>query len=265
VIELDTPDRSHATAAAIAPAEETEVHTRILRLALGIEESRAYWANVDASIPPGKRAIQAFEKRWFGAKSLVRVKTLLGYLAARYDAFPEALAVLRTWREMDPATRQVICHWHVQLSDPLYRRFTGEFLLERRTLHDPKVDRPAVARWIRQTFPNRWCEATVIQFASKLLSATSEARLVSSARDPRELLLPKVPDRAIEYLLYLLRGVGFEGTLTENAYVCSVGLGAGFLDQRLRTIPGITLRRMGRLAELDWAHPTLSEWAEATL
>ena len=40
----------------------------------------------------------------------------------------------------DPATRQVICHWHAQLSDPIYRRFTGEFLIERRTLKDPKVE-----------------------------------------------------------------------------------------------------------------------------
>ena len=245
--------------------EIVEVHTRILRLALGIQESRAYWANVDETVPAGQRALKAFEQRWFGAKSLARVKTLLPYLAARYDAFPEALAVLHSWREMDPQVRQAICHWHVQLSDPLYRRFTGEFLIERRSLKDPKVDRPAVARWIRQTFPDRWSEATVIQFASKLLSAASEAGLVSSKRDPRELLFPKVPDEAISYLLHLLRGLRFEGTLTENPYLASVGLGEGFLDHRLKAIPGITLRRMGRLTEFDWAQPSLQAWAEATL
>ena len=88
---------------------------------------------------------------------------------------------------------------------------------------------------------------------------------MSPKRDPRELLFPKVPDLAIAYLLHLLRGVRFEGTLTENAYVASVGLGDGFLDQRLRAIPGITLRRMGRLIEFDWARPTLTAWAEASL
>lgn len=247
------------------PAEATEIHTRILRLALGIDESRAYWASVDPVVPPGQRALQAFEQRWFGAKTLERVKTLLPYLAVRYDAFPEALSVLRRWRHMDPATRQVICHWHAQLSDPIYRRFTGEFLLERRTLKDPKVDRPAVARWLRQAWPNRWAEATLLQFASKLLSAASEAGLVSPKRDPRALLFPKVPDLAIAYLLHLLRGIEHQGPLTENAYVGSVGLGDGFLDQRLRAIPSIQLRRMGRLVEVDWAHPTLTAWAEASL
>lgn len=78
------------------PAEETRVHTRIMRLALAVEESRAYWANLDPSVPPGPRAIQAFEQRWFGAKSLHRVRTLLANFGARYDAFPKALEVLRS-------------------------------------------------------------------------------------------------------------------------------------------------------------------------
>jgi hypothetical protein len=264
VIELGNIDPA-AHPDAPRPAEVTEVHTRILRLALGVEEARAYWAHVDPSVPPGARALQAFEQRWFGAKTLERVKTLLPYLAVRYDAFPESLAVLRRWREMDPVARQVICHWHVQLTDPIYRRFTGAFLIERRALKDPNVDRPAVARWLRHAWPDRWSEATVIQFASKLLSAASEAGLVSPKRDPRALLFPKVPDRAIAYLLHLLRGTSHEGSVTENAYLDSVGLGDGFLDQRLRMIPGITLRRMGRLVELDWSYPTLTAWAEASL
>lgn len=245
--------------------EVIEVHTQLLRLALGIEEARAYWANVDPSVPPGPRALQAFEQRWFGPKSLERVRTLLPYLAARYDVFPEALGVLRKWRDMEPAARQAICHWHTQLTDPMYRRFTSAILIERRALRDPKVDRSAVARWIRQTWPSRWAEATVLQFASKLLSAASEAGLVSAKRDPRALLFPQIPDVAIAYLLYLLRCVAHEGSLTDNAYVVSVGLGEGLLERRVRSIEGISIRRMGGLVEIDWAYPSLTAWAEATL
>lgn len=245
--------------------EATEIHTQVLRLALGVEEARAYWSRVDPSVPPAARALTAFEQRWFGAKTLVRVKTLLGYFATRYDAFPASLAVLRRWREMDPAARQVICHWHLQLTDPIYRKFTGEFLLERRALHTPQVDRPAVARWLRQAWPERWQEATVIQFASKLLSAGAEAGLLSAKRDPRALLFPKVPDLALVYLLYLLRTLRFQGTLTENPYLQSVGLDGSFLDQRLKTVRGVVLRRMGRLVEFDWSYPTLTAWAEASL
>jgi hypothetical protein len=246
-------------------AEATEVHTRILRLALGIEDSRSYWEHVDPAVPAAGRALFAFEQRWFGSKSLERVRFLLACFVDRYDAYPEALGVLRRWRSMDASARQVIAHWHLQLSDPLYRRFTGQFLVERRSLRDPKVDRDIALRWVKNEFPDRWSEATCVQFASKLLSAASEAGVISAKRDPRALLLPKVPDLALAYLLHLLRGLGFSGTLTENPYLASVGLVEGFLDQRLRTLPGIAFRRMGQLTEIEWDAPTLTAWAEASL
>lgn len=247
------------------PSEATEVHTRILRLALGIEESRSYWEHVDPEVPVAERPLLAFEQRWFGSKSLERVRFLLSNLADRYDRFPEALAVLTRWRSMDAATRQVLCHWHLQLSDPLYRRFSGTFLVERRGLQDVKLDRDVVLRWVKNEFPDRWAEATAVQFASKLLSAASEAGLVSPKRDPRTLLFPKVTDLALAYLLHLLRGIRFQGTLTENPYLASVGLTEGFLDQRLRVLPSITFRRMAHLTEFEWAAPSLDAWAKETL
>lgn len=245
-------------------SEATEVHTRLLRVALGVEESRAYWDHIDPTVPVVDRALIAFERRWFGSKSLRRVRFLLATFSERYEAFPEALDVLRRWRSMDPATRQAICHWHMQLSDPLYRRFTGTFLVERRALRDPKVDRDVVLRWVKNEVPDRWSEATLVQFASKLLSAASEAGVVSPKRDPRALLLPKVPDPALAYLMHLLRGLRFTGTLTENPYLASVGLVDGFLDQRLRSLNGIRFRRMTHLTEFEWEAPTLTAWAKAT-
>lgn len=245
-------------------AEATEVHTRLLRLALGVEESRAYWEHVDPTVPPEKRALLAFEQRWFGAKSLERVRFLLGNFVHRYDPFLEALAVLRRWSAMDAATRQVICHFHLQLSDPLYRRYSGQFLPERRSLRDPKLDRDITLRWVKNEFPGRWSDSTCVQFASKLLSAASEAGLISPKRDPRSLLLPKVTDHALGYFLHLLRSTRFAGTLTDNPYFSSVGLTDSCLDQRLRALPGLLYRRMGQLTEFDWEAPNLTAWAKAT-
>lgn len=245
--------------------EVTTVHTRLLRLALGIEDSRSYWEHVDPGGPSAQRAEFAFEQRWFGGKSLERVRFLLATFVDRYDAFPDALAVLCRWPAMDAPTRQVICHWHLQLADPLYRAFTGRFLVERRAFPNPRIDRGVVLRWVKTEFPARWSEATAVQFASKLLSAASEAGLISPKSDPRALLIPKVPDRALAYFLYLLRGLRVDGTLTDNPYLAAVGLTDGFLDQRLRALPGIDYRRMANLTEIEWAYPSLAAWAEATL
>lgn len=262
------PER--ATSRSDRPCEATEIHARLQKLALGIEESRRYWEHADATLPavpaaPKDRALAAFEQRWFGSKSLERVRFLLLNLDERYAAFPEALPVLRRWRAMDASARQVVCHWHLQLSDPLYRRFTGRFLVERRSACEAKVDLYIVLRWLKGEFPDRWSESTSVQFASKLLSAASEAGLISPKRDPRALLLPKVSDTALAYLLHLLRAIRFEGTLTENPYVASVGLVEGYLDQRLRALSAVTFRRMGDLTELEWKHPTMTAWAEGTL
>ena len=245
------------------PSEVTTVHTRLLRLALGVEDSRAYWAHVDPAVAPPDRATSAFEERWFGPKSMHRVRYLLANFVVRYDAYPQALAALRRWRSMEPATRRLVCHWHVQLSDPIYRAFTGEFLPARR-LEGPRdtVDFPLVLRWVREREPVRWAVSTCAQFAGKLLSAAFETGLVGGNRDPRLLTLPRVPDVAIAYLLYLLRGVEFGGTLLDNPYFASVGLGADALADRLRQLPGVAYRRMAHLHDWTWAAPDLATWAE---
>ena len=250
-------------APAKGPAEVTAVHTRILRLALAAETSRDYWEHVDPAIPAATRPTVAFEQRWFGSKSPDRVRYLITSFAFRYDAYPAALDTLRRWRSMDLLTRRVLCHWHLQLTDPIYRRFTGEFLLARRSLHEPRVDRAAVLRWVRAEYAGKWSDSTLVQFASKLLSAALEAGLVSQ-RDPRTLSFPKVTDSALAYLLYLLRETRIEGTLTRNPYLASVGIDEDLLAGRARSLPGVTMRRMMGLVEFEWAYPDLVSWAKET-
>ncbi|HWB79960.1 MAG TPA: hypothetical protein VG755_33580 [Nannocystaceae bacterium] len=246
-------------------AEETTVHTRLLRLALGVEESRAYWLHVDPAVTGEARLERAFEERWFGGKSYQRVRTLLGNFAARYDAFAFGFDALRRWTSMSPSTRRLVCHWHAQLSDPLYRRFTGELLPQLRRRGAPRpLDRATAIRWVGDAFPERWAQATLTQFGSKLLSAVTEARLATGGRDPRALPTPEVPDEALEYLLYLLRTVQFNGTMTDNPYLASVDLEGPFLDRRLRSLRGLDFRRMGELVEVEWRYRSLAEWVEHT-
>jgi hypothetical protein len=247
------------------PSEETETHTRILRLALAVEESRAYWKHADPRMPNSEQAKQAFEQRWFGSKSEERVRYLLTSLSVRFNSFPNALRVLSQWQSMELATRQAICHWHLQLSDPIYRRFTGQFLVQRRSRPQANVDRDVVFRWISSEFRDKWSEATCYQFASKLLSAAHEAGLLSK-RDPRTFLFPKITDGALGYLLYLLRETQFAGSLTANPYLISVGFDEDLLDARAHGLPGVVMRRMMHLVEFDWAHADLAAWvAEVAL
>ncbi|MFM7425256.1 MAG: hypothetical protein ACKO7W_09750 [Elainella sp.] len=241
--------------------EFTQFHTRILRVSLAIEESRAYWEHLKLDTPREKRAEGAFEERWFGSKSMDRVRRLLAEFSHRYDAYPVALQVLTQWRPSDAVTRQNICHWHMQLADPTYRAFTGVFLEQRRLQPGAGIDRDGVARWVSQQLKVEWSSATTQRMAAGLIASATDAGLCSENAGTRSLRYPKVTDEALAYWLYLLRNLSFEGTILDNPYLASVGLSEGFLEQRLRRLPGLSFNRMNDLHEFNWQYPSLKTWA----
>ncbi len=250
-----------AVAHLAAGAEVTEGHTKLLRVSLLLDESRSYWEHRRPEIAYHGLHNEAFEKRWFGSKTMARVRVLIRSLELRFAAFPTAMKVLRDWRPTDLTTRQLICHWHTQLTDPIYRALTGSFLEARRALPERTVDRDLVVRWARELTDDKWASATTQRMANGLLSTASEAGLCSTNPGKREVKFPNVPDAALSYLFYLLRSVRIEGSLLQNPYVASVALTEGFLEERLRRLGSVSFGRMADVHEFDWAYPDLSAWA----
>ncbi len=246
------------------PSEASHVHSRLIKCALAVDESRSYWERIKPD--EDRPTVQvAFEEYWFGAKSLSWVKELVLSMRTRFDEFPESLEVLRRWRDMSPETRSLICHWHVQLSDPLYRAFSGDYLVARHEAHRAEVRRRAVVNWVVKHGSSRWTLPTQKQLATRLLSVALLAGLISGRRDPRRPTIPRVNDDALAYLLHLLRGVSFTGTLMTNPYLRSVGLEGPVLDKRLRGLDALDYSRNGDVIEFGWRYPSLTAWAEAEL
>jgi hypothetical protein len=190
---------------------------------------------------------------------------LLANLRERFDRFPPSQSVLHRWMSMDTSTRRLICHWHLQLADRLYREFTGGCLVERAAVGHMEVSRDVVVRWIEQVAPQRWTTSTRIQFARKLLYSAYEAGIVKGNRDPRQWQTPRVSDEALGYILHLLRSIHFQGTLVNNPYLASVGMTAPEIERRLRAVPDYRLRRQGDLFEFSWEYDCLADWADATV
>ena len=245
--------------------EVDQFHTRLLRTSLAVEESRAYWERWRAGIPREQLAVIAFEERWFGNKSLSRVRQLVSEFGHRYDAYPVAFSLLLWWQPKDPVTRQNICHWHLQLTDPLYRAFTADFLEQRRTQGNLTVDRDVTVRWLNQHLKREWASATAFRMATGLVGASSAAGLTTENPGSRQLKYPKVTDEALGYWLHFLRHLSIKGTLLANAYFASVGLSEGFLEQRLRRLPELSFGRMGDLYDFGWHHEDLWSWAAQVL
>lgn len=245
--------------------EATEIHTRMLRLGLGAEDSRAYWENANRQLSEAERAKVAFEERWFGSRTMARVRYLVSNFIHRYDTYPRALQVLHRWNPVDPRERNVLCHWHVQLSDPLYREFTGSILPGRRLHPEPTIDRTTTLRFVDRKVEGRWASSTSQRMAAGLLACACEAGLCEGSSAVRPLRLPRVSDLALGYLLQLLREVEFEGSLRENPYLSSVGIDSVEWEQRLRRMPWVRYARAGNVHDLSFEHASLLEWAEAVL
>lgn len=246
-------------------SEVTHAHTRLLRISLVMEESQAYWENLTPNLGRDCRGEVAFTKRWFGNKSMVRVKRLLTELNQRFEDYPTALQVLHQWCPRDMETRRNICHWHLQLVDPIYRRFTGEYLVKRRYQHPAVIDRDLAVRWVTDEINATWSAATTQRMATSLIAAAARAGLCSDKSGVRPLSYPRVTDDALTYWLYFLRHLTFSGSLLENPYFASVGLVEGFLEQRLRRLPGLRFQRMGELHEFGWQYPDLLTWGREGL
>jgi hypothetical protein len=245
--------------------EATAIHTRILRCTLAIEDSAAYWKRATPGAADDDRAAVAFQERWFGTKSEARVRTLMTDLAERFDAYPAAHALLHELGSVPSTLRPLLCHVHTQLADPVYRRFTGEFLPKRRAQGHATVDRETVARWVDSLEPGRWSPVTCLKFGSNLLSAAAEATLFAQRRDPRKLGNPSPPPIVIGYTLYLLRRMTFSGTLIENPYLASMGISAPAMPAAISRVPGIRMTELGGIVELEWEYPSLLEWGRAYL
>lgn len=239
-------------------AEVTEFHTRILRYELGVEDARVYWQRY-ALDPTPKRA---FEEFWFGAKSMPRVENILANMHTRFDVFPNALLTLSRWTDMAPKTRAIICHWHTQLSDPFYRNFTGDFLVDWRGLGHHSISRQQIAAWVSVQSP-QWSATTAQTATSKLMTTALKAGLFESTKNPRTLLFPHIENLALEYLLYLLRETNFKGTLIDNPYLASVGLSDSDLTHRLRKLSGLDFKQQGNIVDFGWRYNDLKDWALA--
>ncbi|MBK9643797.1 MAG: DUF1819 domain-containing protein [Deltaproteobacteria bacterium] len=238
------------------PFDSEIPHTRLLKFGLEIEPARAFWRGAPA------RAEDAFDALTFGDKSLDRVRALLRILRERFERPPQALPVLRAWTGLDAPTRALVCHWHTQLSDPLYRAFTGELLPQRRDVGHQTLRRDEALAFVTERTGDRLRISTRVQLVSKLCSAAREAGLLSGITDPRQLQCVRPTDDALTYLLYLLRGVGVaDGAIGDTPYLRSLGLTPDALDRQLRGLRGVGVRRQGALLELDWAHADLLAWA----
>jgi hypothetical protein len=183
----------------------TNPHTRLLRVGLAEPESREYWRQSQRNLEEGDRVRIAFEERWFGSRAMARVQYLVQTFQMRFDGYPSALKALALWNPLELSDRLAVCHWHLQLSDPIYRKFCATHLVERFNHPEPTLDRNAVLRWAQTQQPS-WSLSTVQRLVAGLMGCLNEVGFTEKATAIRPLSLPRVSDLALGYALYSAAG-----------------------------------------------------------
>lgn len=230
-----------------------------MRMGLAIEESRAFWLNYSPGISRQDQVDLAFEARWFGAKSYQRVGYLVNVLEQR---FAHSLNELKAWNPVEQADKRWICHFHLQFSDPLYRRFSTDYLIQCLQKSPPSVDSTSAQTWINAYYPKRWAGSTATRLSSGLLSSLREAGFCQGRRTPWLLQAPWVSDQALAYIVYFLRRARYEQTFWENSYFFSLSLGAD-IERRLLNLPYFTYHKVGQTRSLELKYVSFLKWLEA--
>ncbi len=238
-----------------ALAERQEVQTRLLRVGLAVDESRAYWRLADPTIPSQDLVERAFEEQWFGTKSIQRVSYLINTVSDRIGGGTEELLA---WDPEDAQDRAWVCHWHLQRTDIIYRQFTDQYVCELLKSDDPVLDKSSTLEWLHTLAPGRWNGSTADRLATGLISSLSEAGYCDVTPLPRPLAAPVLSDHALAYLLYLLKRMTFEGSLLDNPYIRS-SASESSLKQRLQQLPNFDAESANN-SNLQWTHDSFTSW-----
>lgn len=241
------------------PQEVREIHTRLLRLGMAVEESRAYWRKYQPGQARKEATEQAFEERWFGAKSYKRVEYLIFSLGTRFEGFVDKL---KAWDPEEKQDRCWVCHFHLQFTDPLYRLFSDGYLSRRLERSQPSVENLSALEWLEELAPGRWAAATAERLVSGLSSCLTEAGFCRGRKSPRAISIPPISDTSLAYLLYFLKDAEFEGRLLTNPYIGGTRLGPD-LNLRLKKLPGIEFQSRGDVSTIGWKHETFQDWLAA--
>ncbi len=175
----------------------TSEHTGLLRMGLEVEASRLFWTQANNLETSRARRARAQAEGWYPDFSEARLRYVLAELERRFP--PAARTALRAWRPEQQSA--LVCHWHLQWSDPLYRDFTSSYLVTAWAMPHHGVGVSDVEGWLFQRRTHLdWSPSTRRRLASGLLGAATEAGFLSGNGRRRELRTVSVDRTSLAYL-----------------------------------------------------------------
>jgi hypothetical protein len=194
-------------------------------MGLEVASSVLFWRHATIGEQAAERRHRATQEAWFPGLSEARLRYLLAELEKRFPA--DSLNTLKTWQPSDELQAPLVCHWHLQWSDPLYRDFTSGFLVGAWARPEAGVTVNAVDDWLAQRGSHAdWSPATRRRLASGLLAAARDAGFLKGQGREKELRTVTVDQPSLNYLRSLLVTAEADSSCGEAIFLSGTVLGS---------------------------------------
>jgi hypothetical protein len=202
----------------------TTPHTRIKKVGPRLDLARAYirYANPDDGIAIQRQ--KAWDEHWFGFLSEPMFKQVLPAFHQRFGQYTSILKTLKGWLEYELEAHdfRLICHLHIQLTDPLYRWVTGTYMPQRYAEGYDEITTMVTFRQIQENGGESFSPPSLNKLSSCILSAARDNGLLKG-KAKKSFDRPLVSVTFLGYLIHVLRLFQFPlSDLPTSPYIQSV-------------------------------------------
>ncbi|MGK5091068.1 BrxA family protein [Deltaproteobacteria bacterium TL4] len=188
----------------------TQAHTDIMRITARLEETRAYIRNFEETATTAELKTRAWEGQWFGFIPESIFIRLMPALYNRYGQYPQLMEVLKKWLSLGLESHdfKLICHLHLQLTDPYYRWVSGQCLPSRYREGLYEINNTILVSLLKNEIAAELKSNSLQKLARNILTTIRDVGLLKGTQN-KSMTTPVVSVEFLGYLLYTLSKLGY--------------------------------------------------------
>ena len=202
----------------------TTEHTTMIRMAGRISESKTYIQNFSEGLTNKALKEAAWNENWFGFMGDSIFSCMMTGLFRRFGEYPKLTKILQQWIDagIEHYDFRLICHLHIQLSDPYYRWLTGEYLPDREQSNLGEFNADLIHVDFAKQSTKELKANTSQRLLKNLIRSADECGLLSGTVN-KKIECPIVSTKFFAYIIYVLQEFSFPmSELPESPYIKSV-------------------------------------------
>lgn len=205
---------------------EKEPSTLIMKVGARLDETRIFLRNVDLLDDLKLQKEKVWNEQWFGFLSEEMTERLVYANYQRFTQFPDLIQVIKNWmnKGLENHDFKLICHFHIQLSDPFYRWATGDYFYERYKDGFDDISSPILTKKLEEQFKNLKTLTTQSynRISRGILSSARDTGILKGKAD-KSFNTPLVSIEFLGYVIYSLQKFDFPfSELPNSPYIKSI-------------------------------------------